>query len=343
MPLMGYVCPEGTPTNEHQRPGQRNYISYCLGDCPNPCVSPPLLAAMWQSEQWNYHKGAYLSSSMISNTSGCPRQTWYERQPDVEVFEHPRRRWWPFRGTFIHGLVESAEEVVAPYGWMQELKMSWGIEYPDEPHPEFDADGNFTGNFTDKPLVITLSGTTDAYNPVTKQLHDFKTLSDEKIADFLAGKEASKGGSTYHPQIKDAWVRQTNVYGLLVGKTRITPEWREALGKHGITLEGEYFPKPERLQMQMITMMEPILTASGRAYVKMRDTTEYHVSDVPLIDEAELEAFVREQAYKWYRWLVLGEQPPVVPKSKDWLCRNCAFNGHVFNGAPCRPREERLK
>jgi hypothetical protein len=332
--LRGFVCPAGTPTNEHQRPGQRNEAEYCLGHCPNPCVSPPLLAKMWSMEQSNVHQGDYLSASMLSG-EGCPRQTWYERQPDTELYEVPRRRFWPTRGTVIHGLIEGVRDVVAPHGWLQELRMLVPLVYPEHPAPIFDHNGVFTGEYdTTRPLIINIRGTTDAYNPWRLWLHDFKTLADYRVEEFLEGKQAGD----FHEHVKNSWVWQVNIYAWLIAHTVISDEWREYFRQHRLPdLPGQYFPAPNRLQMQLISMMEPVLTATGRLYqLKVgRTLQEYHVEDVPTLPLDDVESFIRPKALQWYRWLTLGEIPPVVDKKRQWMCRNCPFYSKAIPGERC--------
>lgn len=337
MPLSGYVCPAGSPVNETQRPGQHNSIEHCLGTCRFPCVSPPLLAAMWQSEIGNHHKGNYLSASSLASDN-CARQTWFERQPEYPYYEIPRRRFWPFRGTVIHGLVEGAGDLVAPFGWMQELRMAVPLVYPDYAAPVFDEEGRWTGDWdSTEPLTIVLGGTTDTYNPYSLTLHDFKTLSDDKLPAWFE----EKHGGQYSSFIKDPWVLQTNIYAWLVSKTRITDEHREAFRRYGLPeLEGEFFPRPTNLEMQLITMMEIPLT--GREYVpRWRGAASVAITSVPLLAPEDIEAFIRDRALDWFRWLSLGEKPPVVPRSKKWMCVNCPFNGELIPGGPCFPSEER--
>lgn len=338
MAFAGYVCPPGTPTNEYQRPGQRNELAYCGSTCPNPCVSPPLLAAMWKSEQGNHHKGTYLSATSLANVESCARQTWFERQPGLDVYEHARRRFWPFRGTIVHALIEGADDVAAPWGWVQEIRLSVPLVYPELAAPVFDEDGHWTGDVDSlRPLTIQLGGTIDAYNPFRRWLHDFKTLSDDKLPKFLAGEL----GSDESTHIKASWVWQVNLYAWMLAQTRIQPEHRARFAQHGLILDGEFFPKPERLQMQLISMMEPILTATGRKYQKLRDPVEYAVDDVPLLPAAKVEAFAKDRALLWFKWLTLGQKPPVVASKQDWMCRSCPFNGELHEGEPCLPRTER--
>jgi hypothetical protein len=325
MPLKGFVCPPWSPTS-----GNRNEVTYCLGACPHPCVCPPLLGAIHQAEQQNHHKGAYLSASMLAGAL-CPRQTLFERRH--EFYENPTRRWWPFRGTHAHSLIEKAGSVVEPYGWLQELRMVVRVEYPEHPAPIMDADGNFTGVFDrTKPLVIEVGGTTDAYNPRIRELWDFKSMADAKVDMFVKG---NKGG-THSPNLEDRWVVQLNIYRWLTANTRMTPKQRRALG-----LTGTNFPAPERLGIQAVGMMG--IPRSGADYqLKARGTaTTYTIDEVPVWELDKIEAYVREHAHTWYRWLILGETPPVVAKDMDWLCKGCAFNGDLIPGERCRPQQER--
>lgn len=341
MPLVGYVCPVGTPTNEFQRPGQRNRVEHCLGVCPLPCVSPPLLAKMWEVERKNHHVGTYLSASMLT-TEGCARQTWFERQPHIELYDIPRRRYWPFRGTIIHHMIEGVSAVVERYGWLQELRLTLPLRFPDLPAPIFGNDGTWTGEYDHtQSLEITLGGTTDSFNPYRRELHDYKTISDLKTETFL---QANMGG-TMHRHVKDAWVWQTNIYAWMLAQTVIPQDVRDRFAEYGLrALRMNTYPQIRTIRMQVLSMMELPLT--GTKYVPMgRDQHMYELDDVPVLPHSQVEAYVREKALNWYRWLVLGEQPPVVEAARKWLCSNknnqCPFNGEVHNEGVCFPARER--
>jgi hypothetical protein len=330
MPLTGYTCPAGTPTA-----GQRNNgIEHCVSPtgCDHKCVAPPLLVSMWNAEHANHHKGSYVSASMLAGDS-CARQVYYERFYDF--WETPRRRFWPFRGTVIHGLVERSDAQTARLGWLQELRMHVRLEYRDLPAPLFDDDGTWTGDFhsTDH-LVIDVGGTTDGLNYLSNELIDFKSLSDTKMPGFFAGRD----GGTLSPMLKDSHVRQLNIYGYLVSKTRVSSAaaWFE---RHGITPPAyEFFRRPERLRLQFITMQEIPLT--GTTYVPQRSSA-VEIAEVPVLPEAEVEAFIRERALKWYRYLRLGQKPPVVEEDRAWQCKSCPFNGDLIFGERCSPKAER--
>lgn len=342
MPLKGYTCPPGVPTA-----GQRNPVSHCLGSCPHPCVSPPLLAAIYQAEQRNHHKGAYLSASMLAG-GGCRRQTVYERFEDF--YEVPRRRYWPFRGTMAHRIVEDAAGLVEPYGWMQELRMSVPLHFPDLPAPIFDENDDFTGTFNDaEHLVIDLGGTTDAYklgltgltpirfiDPTTTRLDDYKTMADAKADMVIRG---TKGGS-FNKNVEDYWVWQTNIYSWLIANTPIDRKWRAKLRKAGIRVPRgmTHFPRPTEIHIQGIGMMEIPLT--GMPYMPQRARESYEIEAIPVLPMEEVEQFIRENAMLWYKYLVLREEmPPVLPKSEGWKCKNCPFNGDVIEGERCHPSE----
>lgn len=329
MPLAGFVCPAGTPTA-----GQRNEgYEHCVSKCPHPCVSAPLLIAMWNTEHANHHKGSYLSASSLASF-GCARQTWYERM--WNFYETPRRRFWPFRGTIIHGLVENGGKEATQFGWMQELRMAVPLHFRDLPAPVFDENGVWTGDFdSSQHLTITLGGTTDGYNVLTRELHDYKTMGDFKVKNFLEGKD----GGQWSRNVKDSWVWQTNIYAWLVSRTPVETV-RERLEAAGLPVpQTELLAKPERLRMQLISMMEIPLT--GTNYVPMRSSEEYVVDDVPLLEDAVVEQFIRERALDWFRWLVLKVRPPVVDSKNKWLCKSCSFNGENIYGERCLPDAER--
>lgn len=322
MPLKGFTCPPTVPTA-----GNRNEIAHCLGSCPHPCTSPPLLNAIYRADQANHHVGNYISASMLSG-SLCPRQTVFERRHDF--YEQPVRRYWSFRGTHAHSIIEGGAETLAEFGWLQELRMAVPLEYPNEPAPIFD-EGEFTGKFDNtKPLIITLGGTTDAYNPTKAPypLWDFKTTADVKAEMLIKG---TKGG-TYSPNLDDRWVVQTNVYRWLVANTPIP-----AAVKKRLKLKGKFYPAPEWLGIQAIAMMS--MPRTGMAYeLKYK---KYEIDDVPIIPLDEIEQLIRTEALKWFRWLVLGDTPPVVSAEMSWLCKSCAFNGDLIPGERCRPSQER--
>jgi hypothetical protein len=288
---------------------------------------------MWRANHGNYHKGSYISSSMLAG-SGCARQTWYERFYDF--YETPRRVYWPYRGTVAHALIEDTGDEAQKHGWMQEIRMSVPLVYEDLPEPVFDENGAWTGDFNhDKPLVITLRGTCDAYNVLDRRLDDYKTLADTKIPDFLAGKQ----GGEYSKTIKDSWVLQLNTYAWLIARTRVD-EYLPWFEEYGFTVPASgFFPKPETAHIQMITMMEPILTGSN--YTPLRSKQIFEVDAVPVLDDSIIEPFIREEALKWHRYLVLGQKPPVVSKEDSWLCKGCSMNGELIFGERCFPNKER--
>lgn len=324
--LKGFTCPPQVPTA-----GTRNELSWCLSSCPHPCVAPPLLLAIYEAEQSNYHQGAYISASMLSGAS-CARQTWFERKEDV--WDHPLKRYWSFRGTHAHSMIEAGAAKLAPHGWIQELHMSVPLTYENECAPIFDAQGAFTGKFdTDKPLVIDIGGTCDAFKPGKKPypMWDFKSMADAKADMFVRGE---KGGK-FSPNLEDRWVWQLNIYRWLVSQTAISPAIKKQY-----KLKGKFFPAPEFIGIQGISMME--IPRSGMPY-KLRGSKEHirDIDDVPLLPLEDVEAFVREKAIIWYHWLVLGEKPPVVEDAMSWICKNCPFNGEVISGERCFPRRER--
>lgn len=302
------------------------------GGCAKKCIAPPLLASMWNAEHSNHHVGSYLSASTLAGSS-CERQVYLERFFDF--WETPRRRYWPHRGTVIHALIERTDARMAHHGWLQELRMHVRLEYRDLPAPLFDDDGKWTGDFhSTNHLCIDVGGTTDGYNYIDESLVDFKSLSDMKLPGFFAGKD----GGEYSPMIKDAHVLQTNIYAWMIGKTRVSSAaaWFE---KHAITPPShEFFVKPKRAQIQQISMME--LPLSGTTYVPQRGSP-VALAEVPMLDDAVVEAFVREKALNWHRYLVLGQQPPVVDEDRAWMCKHCQFNGELLEGERCFPSRER--
>lgn len=321
MSLEGYRCPPGTPTH-----GNINKVEHCLNTCPHKCVSPPLLAAMWKASLEDYHKGTYISASMLSG-GGCDRQTVFERTEPF--YAEPRKRYWPFRGTHAHSIIEGASDLIRQYGWLQELRMLVEFEFPELPAPIFDGD-TFTGEYdTTKSLIIYVGGTTDSYNIVTKELWDMKTCADVK-ADMMI--RATKPG-TLSPHLEDSWVRQVNIYRYLLAHTRIPPDIRKEF-----KIKDKFYPAPEKLGIQAISMMEIPIT--GKPY-QARDYKIYPIADVPLWSLEDTEKYIRTEAMKWYRYLVLKELPAVVPADKQWICNGCAFNGEVYADGICFPKAER--
>lgn len=330
MSLVGFRCPDWVPTA-----GTENPIAHCLGKCPHPCAAPPLLAAIYKENTENHHTGIYISASMLAGSS-CARQTVFERT--VPFYELPTKRFWAFRGTHAHSMVERAVGIIEEYGWVSELRMSVDLTYPELPAPKF-SKGIFTGKFdTKRPLVITLGGTCDSYNPQKRELWDMKSMADVKAEMMVRG---TKPG-TFSSNLEDSWVKQLNVYRWLLANTKIPPAVKAQL-----KLEGELFPAPEVLGIQGISMMNiprtgadyDMKVAAGRGRVLKRFT----IDSVPVWPLEETEAFIREGALQWYRWLALGEPTPVVPEDKSWLCDGCPFNGERIKGAPCMPTTERTQ
>lgn len=289
-------------------------------------------------EQRNHHKGCYISASMLMGT-GCPRQVVYERTHDL--YDYPTRRFWPMRGTLMHALIEDAPASVVEGGWMQELRLSYWLEY-DEPAPIFDANGVVQGFDPTQKLRVELGGTTDAYNPVRLRLDDFKSMGDEKAEGMaLAG------------HAKDAHEAQANVYRLLVARTKIDDAMLPRLREVGFDPTGhEYLPAPETLTIQGVSMMHLVQTGQEQE-IKVKipgprgglrtERRRCRVEAVRVWPLAETEAWVRPRVYQWYRWLVLGELPPVVPEAEKWLCASCPFNADVAAGGICHPVQERLR
>lgn len=330
--LIGYRCPPGG-----EEPGRNNTIDYCLGQCKRPCVSPPLLAAMFKADTENYHNDpSYLSASMLAG-SNCSRQTLWERTEDF--YDYPRKRYWPFRGTHAHSICEGAGELIAKYGWLQEIRCEAAFDYPDVAAPIFDENGDFTGDFDkDKILRIKVKGTADAYNPYQRRLADMKSMADTKATMVITG---SKGGE-FSKNLQDDHVWQFNIYRLLIARTKITNEVRETLRAFGLPeIKGRTFPAPTELIMQGIGMMD--IPRSGGTYpiTKYGKTTLYDIDPVPVLPMTEIEKYIKEKALFWYRHLVLRIPAPVLPESKSWMCKNCAFNGEIVEGERCYPTAER--
>ena len=333
MPLIGYACPPGSVTH-----GERHEVAYCLGECKNPCVSPPLLNAIYRAERENHHVGAYISASMLTDDGNCARQVVYERT--YPFFEYPRNRWWAFRGTLGHSLVEAAGVGMEAYGWEQELRMSVPLTYPELPAPILDPEtGEFTGQYdTTRPLNFTLGGTTDALNVLRGELHDFKSMADAKVVMTVQG---NKGG-TFNPQLDDKWVWQLNIYRWLVAHTPIPHDVRARFD-----LKGEFYPAPTKLVIQGFSMMDLLQTGTSVQVKvpagKWSKYVMYDVGEIPLIPLDEIEAYIRPRALKWFKYLVLGEHAPVVGEEGKWLCRFCCFNGELVDGERCMPTAERAR
>lgn len=262
----------------------------------------------------------------------CPRQTIFERQ--YGYYEQPTRLWWAVRGTLLHAVVETVGETLRSDGWFHEMRMSVDLEFPEQPAPIFDADGVFTGEFdTSKHLVITLGGTTDCYSPLVRELWDTKTLADRKVVML-----ATSG------KIEEKWTQQTNIYRWLVSQTPMPADIAEEFG-----LVGTHYPAPDKLFIQGLSMM--YLPRSGMATeVKVPQPGSryeakgtFEIDDVPVMPLDDIEVLIRREALKWYRWLVLGELPPVVRAKDKWLCDSCSFNGEIVANGPCFPTRERVK
>lgn len=327
MPLVGYVCPLGG-----EEPGRQNPVQYCLTACQQPCVTPPLLAAMWKADSENYHRGDYISASMLAG-SGCTRQVFLERYHPF--YDLPTKRYWPFRGTHAHAIVESAADILAPYGWLQEIRMATQLDFVDEPAPLFSDTGEFTGRYSDtEHLQVVVRGTCDAYNPVTRTLVDCKSMADKKVEMMIKG--SSPG--TWSNHLQDSWVAQLNIYRYLIAHTPVPDQVHAAFLAHGLdALPGPTFPAPDKLYIQGIAMMHHPVSGSRLAFKEpRRGTTIYDIDHVPVWSLEEIEDFIRPRALEWYRALVLKELPPVVDATKAWLCKSCAF----YN-TQCFPERER--
>lgn len=327
MPLIGYVCPPGG-----EEPGRQNPVTYCLTQCKQQCVTPPLLAAMWKSDTGNYHQGDYISASMLAG-SGCARQVMFERYEDF--YDLPQKRYWPFRGTHAHSIIENAGDVIAPYGWLQEIRMATTLKYP-LPAPVFDEQGMFTGQYDeDRDLEIVVRGTCDAYNPMTRTLTDMKSMSDKKVEMMIRGSTPG----TWSKNLQDSWIAQLNIYRFLIARTPVPPEVKAAYLAHGLPpLKAKTFPAPTRLFIQGIAMMSHPVSGARLAHKERGKVNVYDIDSVPVWTMQEIEEYIRPRALAWYKALNLRQMPEVVPKDKAWLCANCAFNG-----TKCFPEQERAQ
>lgn len=335
MPLSGFRCPDWVPTA-----GNKNKIEWCLGECPHQCIAPPLLAAMWESEKYNHHTGTYISSSMLAG-SVCARQTVWERK--YGFYEIPVRRFWAFRGTHAHSIVEKAAPVIGALGWIQELRMAVDFVYPDLPQPIIKND-KFTGKFNkQKPLIITVGGTCDAFNPMGRELWDMKSMKEAKAEYMITGQKPKwfkDAKNAYDPHLEDSWVRQLNIYRLLLARTKVSDYIKKELN-----IDCEYYPAPEKLGIQAIGMMQVPRTGApytikhqvGRQWVE----ETFEIPSIPVWPLAETEEFVRKEALKWFKWLVLEEPTPLVDADKTWVCKTCPFNGEIFSEGQCFPTAER--
>lgn len=329
MPLKGYVCPTGG-----EEPGRRNEVTYCLTQCRRPCVTPPLLAAMYKADVENYHQGDYISASMLAG-SGCARQVMLERYE--EFYDLPTKRYWPFRGTHAHAIVENAADVIAPFGWLQEIRMASSLVFDDIQAPILSSSGEFSGLYDpSRPLEVVVRGTCDAFNPLRSELVDCKSMADKKVEMMIKG--SSPG--TWSTNLQDSWVVQLNVYRWLISRTPIPQTVHDQYAAYGLPrLEGPNFPPPERLVIQGIAMMHHPVSGSSLAFKEpRRGVNVYDIDDVPVWDLDDIEAYIRPKVLEWYRALVLKEMPPVVPKDKSWLCKNCTFEGNR-----CFPDQERAQ
>jgi hypothetical protein len=285
---------------------------------------------MWKADTGNYHQGDYISASMLAG-SGCGRQVMLERYQDF--YDLPTKRYWPFRGTHAHAIIEGAGDIIAKYGWLQEIRMATKLEY-ELPQPVFDEHGNWTGDYdSSKNLEIVVRGTTDAYNPYSRTLTDMKSMADKKVEMMIKGSTPG----TYSKHLQDSWVAQLNIYRYLISKTEI-PDWvHTAFKEHGLPkLKGKLFPAPTKLFIQGIAMMSHPVSGSKLAHKERGKVTLYDIDHVPVWSIEETEDFIRPRALEWYRALNLKITPPVVSKDKEWLCRNCAFHEKV-----CFPAQER--
>lgn len=327
MPLEGYVCPEGG-----ESPGRQNAVTYCLTQCQQPCVTPPLLAAMWKSDTENYHRGDYISASMLAG-SGCSRQVLLERYEPF--YDLATKRYWPFRGTHAHAIVEGAADLLAPYGWLQEIRMSTTLTYAELPAPILSDTGDFTGAYDEsQPLQVVVRGTCDAYNPITRTLVDCKSMSDKKVEMMIKGSTPG----TWSAHLQDSWIAQLNIYRYLIAQTPVPRQVKTSFKQHGLpALKGKTFPAPDQLYIQGIAMMHHPVSGSRLAFKEPRKGINvYEIDHVPVWSMEDIEAYIRPRALEWYRALVLREQPPVVPLEKAWLCKNCAFHQTA-----CFPDQER--
>ncbi len=356
MALTHFKCPEGVPSV-----GEVHPFEFCIGECPNRCLSPYLIAAVASSNQRNHHKGKYVSATSLA---GCVRKLRLERTVDYAL--EPKLALYGYRGTVMHTVVEDATmwdgfggKTLVDFGFLSEWNMKVGFcfihggfplpDTVDATDQETWAQVECPGCYDDKiPLEkqewFVLGGTLDGAEPLWNGredgipafdpeegtlymvLHDLKTMKDYAIGKFVKGDDEA----TYHTHAKDDYYMQAQIYRYLAERS-VPPEKLRQKGVKRL--------KFVEARLQAFAMGEFPYMGAGYVYKSgFGKNAKIGTYDIPVMDfrsDDWVEAYVRTNGRPIYDSLVtentLGN--PCEPDSKpkpgrhSWRCDFCAFTG----------------
>jgi hypothetical protein len=345
VPITHFACPPGKPTF-----GEAHEPEHCITACEQKCMSPFLMAAIVSSNQKNHHRGRYLSATSLS---GCVRKLALERT--VDYAEYYSNLYYSFRGTITHTVVENAATVdlgggksLEDLGFVSEWRMQVGFcfehngfELPPNVDPsdlatwaQVSCPGCDAAGIAPRDQTwIILGGTLDGAEPLWQRfdeatgvlycnLHDVKTMQEYAVGYMIKGDP----DNTLHPQVKDAYVKQANVYKYLAERS-VPPE---ALRKRGVKRI-----KFVTSHIQAFAMGQAPWTGAGTYRWKdhwknpMKDWPMYPIEFHP---DEWVEQYIRENGRKHYAALITGqsrgevtEPDPSKNGTHSWMCDFCPF------------------
>lgn len=365
MPVTHWVCPDDKPTA-----GEIHTPEFCITECPHKCISPFLIAALTTSNRRNHHKGKYISATSLF---GCVRSGKLERTVDYAEYLKNSLYGYrgtvmhqvveDASEIELIGLDENGEKVtLSQLGYLTEWRMLLGfclehggfsfnpegVDIDDEdtyPACPFD-DHHIVGVEGSRCEIFLLGGTLDGLEPhwdtfdettgvLEGTLWDMKTMAEFALKLFILGKEEKYNDKNkYHPNIKDSYIVQANVYKYLAERSD-PPEVLKEKGVRQIKLKVgniqgfgmNHFPR------------------SGAQYeYKKHWKHEPKLWDIPSITfwpDDEIEEYIKKHGEPILRALILDEiRGPICEPADNkaglhsWLCVYCAFHGSTFCPAP---------
>jgi hypothetical protein len=337
VPVKEWACPPDKPTH-----GESHTPEFCITKCPHKCVSPFLIAALTSSNQRNHHKGKYISATSLS---GCVRKLKAERTNDYA--EYMANALYAYRGTVMHQVVEDAAGVALPgglvlaeLGYLTEWRMLVGFCFdcttgfpvdvcvdPSDESTWEDVRCPSCGGTSFFFLGGTLDGAEpiwDTFDPEVGTLEailwDLKTMADYAIMNFITGDKSA----THHPNVKDPYILQANVYKYLAERSAPPAVLQERGVKRIKFVESN---------IQAFGMSHFPRTGSSYRYKKhwKHELTDWDIPTIEFWEDAAIEKYIGENGLPIYESLIEGKTRGTIipPEGKgpehSWMCRFCAF------------------
>lgn len=349
MPWTMLSCPESAPTH-----GEAHTPEYCISECQNKCIAPPLLAGMMASNARNPHRGKLISVSALGS-GGCGRKMLLERTLDYA--DTPISGLYAYRGTVCHQIVEDSQDFILPsgdtlesFGILQEYSMLLAFCFEHGPFSAPSEADPYDQNTwlgvvcpeckrSRRPLAqrdwFFLSGTLDCFQPrwdtydpntrtITGTIYDLKTAASYAVDKVITGD--AKKDSKYDAAVKNEYVEQVNTYAYMLEQIPVPEKVREAGKSRGMPIEHIVVDK---LQLQFISMSKFPLTGSNYMHRKhwTHKFSPFSVPEVPRFDDQWAEGHIKTQAWKYYEAMILGKGRGQICeptknnyKAHSWLC-----------------------